>query len=181
MSSSDGGGLPSSSCTSGGGGGMGSQDGAAGGSSCSRSEIGRSSQGSDFGEPPMSPLLRPLQGSEQLLNLTLYTHRVPSRRMPRLPFCLLVKRKCKCCLLVESCHRNGNKCRPCSAEEERAQRANASLEVPPQWPADASVRYDAVMPPAYAAVRQSISGLLRAKLGTEGFPRRRPIKQWAPG
>lgn len=96
--------------------------------------------------------------SEQLLNLTLYKHRVSSRRMPRLPFCLLVKRKCKCCLLVESCHRNGNKCRPCSAEEERAQRANSSLEVPPQWPADATVRYDAVMPPAYVAVRQSISG-----------------------
>ena len=68
MSSSDGGGFPSSSCTSGGGGGMGSQDGAGGENSCSRSEIGRSSQGSDFGEPPMSPLLRPLQGSEQLLN-----------------------------------------------------------------------------------------------------------------
>jgi hypothetical protein len=52
---------------------MGSQDGAGGEGpgcegACSRSEIGRSSQGSDFGEPPMSPLLRPLQGSEQLLN-----------------------------------------------------------------------------------------------------------------
>ena len=74
-----------------------------------------------------------------------------------MPFCLLVKRKCKCCLFVETCARSGNKCRPCSAQDELAQRANASLEVKPEWPADAMERYDAVVPHTYAAVRQSIA------------------------
>ena len=92
--------------------------------------------------------------SEQLLNLTLAVHRILALRLPRLPFCLLVKRKCKCCLGVESCARGGNKCRPCSKPEEQAQRANASLEVPPIWPEDAMDRFDAVVPAEYAQVRQ---------------------------
>ena len=94
--------------------------------------------------------------SEQLLNWTLALHSIEPQRL-RLPFCLLVRRKCKCCLLVPSCARSGNKCRPCSAVEEHAQRANSSLEVPPVWPPDAMERFDAVVPDEYAAVRRSVT------------------------
>ena len=94
--------------------------------------------------------------SEQLLNHTLAVHDVVPHRLKRLPFCLLVKRKCKCCLMVASCARSGNKCRPCSALEEEAQRANSSLEVPAQWPRDAMQRYDAVVPSSYSLVRRSV-------------------------
>jgi hypothetical protein len=94
--------------------------------------------------------------SEQLLNWTLHVHNIRTLRLPRLPFCLLVKRKCKCCLLVETCARSGNKCRPCLAEEETAQRRNASLEVEPKWPPNAMTRYDAVVPSTYATLRERI-------------------------
>ena len=96
--------------------------------------------------------------SEQLLNWTLHLHGIVPQRVPRVPFCLLVKRKCKCCMSVPSCARSGNKCRPCSAEEEGAQRANSSLEVPPMWPPDAPERFDAVVPREYVAVRRSVEG-----------------------
>ena len=94
--------------------------------------------------------------SEQLLNWTLGIHHIVPARIPRLPFCLLVKRKCKCCMSVQRCAHSGNKCRPCSADEENAQRNNASLEVPPRWPTDAAARFDAVVPTRYAAVRRSV-------------------------
>ena len=95
--------------------------------------------------------------SEQLLNWTLHFHSIRPFRLPRLPFCLLVKRKCRCCLLVESCAQSGNKCRPCLAEEETAQQRDPSLEVEPKWPSNAMQRYDAVVPTTYAALRESVT------------------------
>lgn len=95
--------------------------------------------------------------SEQLLNWTLHLHGIRAHRLPHLPFCLLVRRKCRCCLLVESCAQSGNKCRPCLAEEEAAQRRNASLEVEPKWPPNAMQRYDAVVPSTYAELRKRVA------------------------
>ena len=94
--------------------------------------------------------------AEQLLNWTLSQRNIPHHRVPRLPFCLLVKRKCKCCMTVEHCARSGNKCRPCTADEETAQRSNKSLELPPVWPQNAMERFDAVVSRDVAKARRSI-------------------------
>ena len=99
---------------------------------------------------------RGIMNSEQLLNWTLGLHGIKSMLVPRMPFCLLARRKCRCCLNVAHCARAGNKCRPCLAEEETAQRQNESLDVPPTWPPNAMARFDAVVPPAYVNARRAV-------------------------
>ena len=103
--------------------------------------------------PPSEPTQ---WNSEQWLNITVARHAITPQRILNLPFCLLVKRKCRCCMAVNHCTRSGNKCRPCSEQDERAQRANRSYELSPQWPANYAERFDATVPAQDAAMRQRV-------------------------
>ena len=102
--------------------------------------------------------------SEQLLNWTVAYHGVTAHRVPNVPFCLLVKRKCTCCIGVSRCTRAGAKCRPCSSFDEHQQRLNSSYEITVPWPADAAQRFDAAVPQEDAAIRQQVD----AAFGSEG-------------
>ena len=74
--------------------------------------------------------------------------------VPRMPFCPLARRKCRCCLNVAHA-RSGNKCRPCLARRRRHSQ-NESLDVPPTWPPNAMARFDAVVPQLSVNARRTV-------------------------
>ena len=93
--------------------------------------------------------------SEMYLNWTMRRHCISPLPMPGFPFCLLVKRKCKCCLTDTRCARAGSKCRPCTYSERRASK---SSPIRPEWPKEAIDLYDASFS-EYASQRQRVAAL----------------------
>ncbi|KAL1508073.1 hypothetical protein AB1Y20_007667 [Prymnesium parvum] len=115
-----------------------------------RASLLRAGGGRSFG-------IRGMNG-EMYLNWTLHHNCIAPIQMPGLPFCLLARRRFKCCLRDTRCARAGVKCRPCADAELRRATSNRSAALSPRWPAEAARLYDHAFP-SYAAPRRRAASL----------------------
>ena len=78
-----------------------------------------------------------------------------------LRFCLLVKRKSRCCMSVPRCSiPGGNRCRPCTTDEHALQVKNSSgaevNSLGAEWPQNVSQAFDTFVPERYSRARHHI-------------------------